>query len=95
MSEKELLDSAAFELRNYEFTELAAAVQRVANDAESHVRVPRANLTAMLQYVDTYLRKARQQQTQEVPVLALCTVGDDIEGWLRGEFKAVPEKSEA
>lgn len=31
MSDRELLREAAFELRNYEFTELAAAVERAAD----------------------------------------------------------------
>lgn len=47
MSEKQLLDEAAFELRNYEFNDLAAAVQRAADEADAAddcVRVPRAVL---------------------------------------------------
>lgn len=46
MSEKQLLDEAAFELRNYEFTDLAAAVQRAADAADDCVRVPRELLAA-------------------------------------------------
>lgn len=52
MSDKELLSEAAFELRNYEFTELAAAVQRAADAADSHVRVPRSVLMTAMDLLD-------------------------------------------